>query len=84
MTGKPESINHLKDGFYITPTFARQVMTTKHVRETLESTQGYVLSLGENWRIVVRSIGAGMYEVTLDRTWKLKSKKKEVKTGDRD
>lgn len=75
MTKTPESINHLRDGFYTTPTFARQVMTTKQVRETLVATQGYALSCGENWRVVTRSIGAGMYEVTLDRTYKLKSER---------
>lgn len=63
--------NHLKDSFYTTPKFARQIMTLKQWKETLLQTEGRILSIGETWGLKWRSMGGGMGEVTVELTyWK--------------
>lgn len=74
--------NHLKDSFYTTPQFARQVMTLKQWRETALATEGRILSCGETWELKWRSLGGGMGEVTVGLTyWKNgKPARKKVRT----
>jgi len=59
---KPQ--NHLKDSFYTTPKFARQMMTFKQWRETCLATEGRILASGETWELFAKSRGGGMYEIT--------------------
>ncbi len=79
MTVKVEAKNHLSDSFYITPSFARQVMTRRETRETLLATQGRILACGEMWDVMVKHLGAGMYGVTAGRTWRPKTLRKDSK-----
>lgn len=73
--GNVEKINHLDNAFYATPSFHKQVMTYKEVRETFVATEGYVMSCGERWEIKSKHLGAGMYRVTLARTYLPKNAK---------
>lgn len=67
MTTKPadEPKNHLNDRMYTFPHIAKQVMTTKQVRETLLATDNFIMACGHSWKLKVSNIGAGMKEVKL-------------------
>lgn len=61
-----ERVNHLDDIFYRMPTLARKTMTRKQLRETLlYNSDGRVMSCGRIWEIVSKSLGGGIYLVTL-------------------
>jgi len=77
-----KAVNHLSNSFYTTPSYASQIMTYVESRETLAATQGFILSCGEKWEVTVRHKGAGMYLVTLGRTWLPKSHKDRAKVGE--
>ena len=51
---------------YVMPRYANTVMTRKELRETLKATDGWILTAGYLWNIIGKSIGAGMYRVTLE------------------
>lgn len=55
--------NHLKDSFYTTPKFARQMMTLRQWKETCLDTEGIILAQGETYELHATSRGGGMYEV---------------------
>lgn len=57
--------NHLQDKMYVFPYSARQVMTTKELRETLTATDNFVIACGRSFKICSDRIGAGMVEVFL-------------------
>ena len=57
--------NHLPLSFYEIPRFARTTMTRKDLKETLLSTNGWVMACGTLWDIRSKHIGAGVYEVFL-------------------
>lgn len=57
--------NHLNTNFYTTPAIARQVMTTKEARETIQATENFIMACGRGWSLKVKNIGAGMKEVSL-------------------
>lgn len=57
--------NHLEDRMYTYPSFAKQVMTTKQVKETLLATDNFIMACGHGWKLKVSNIGAGMKEVSL-------------------
>ena len=57
--------NHLDDKMYTYPHIARQVMTSKQVRETLLATDNFIMACGRCWSLKVKNIGAGMKEVSL-------------------
>jgi hypothetical protein len=57
--------NHLNDRMYVYPSFAKQAMTSKQVKETLLATDNFVTAAGRGWKLKVKSLGAGMHEVSL-------------------
>lgn len=57
--------NHLANNMYSFPAIARQVMTTRQVKETLLHTDNFILACGRCWKLSVKNIGAGMKEVRL-------------------
>lgn len=59
------TMNHLKDDMYKFPHMARQVMTTKQVKETLLATDNFIIACGRSWSLRIKNIGAGMKEVSL-------------------
>lgn len=64
-------ISHLGAGFFITPKFARQIMTYKEWQETAAITQCRIVALGETYELTAKHMGGGMYEVRADLTyWK--------------
>lgn len=60
-----KSFNHLSHNMYVYPKYARQVMTTKQVKETLLATDNFIMACGHGWKLKIQNIGAGMEEVTL-------------------
>lgn len=63
--------NHLNQNFYTTPRFAHQIMSLKQWQETLLATDGYILSIGESWKLKQEYLGGGMREVRVEQTyWK--------------
>lgn len=60
---KPQ--NHLQSNMYSYPSFAKQVMTTLQVKETLLATDNFIMACGQGWKLKVSNIGAGMKEVKL-------------------
>lgn len=67
---EPMRVNHLDDVFYRTPHLARKTLTAKQLRETLlYNSDGRIMACGYLWSIVSKSLGAGMYLVTL-KEWK--------------
>ncbi len=72
--------NHLKDSFYTTPKFARQMMTLKQWKETCLATDGRILACGETYELHASSRGGGMYEVRArPNYWQNGKPKKAVK-----
>jgi len=72
--------NHLKDSFYTTPKFARQMMTLKQWKETCLATDGSIIALGETMNLYATSRGGGMYEVRArPNYWRNGKPKKAVK-----
>ena len=57
----------LSNKFYIFPNHAHTVMSTKEFRQILKDNDGYILVQGRLWDIVGKSLGAGMYRVTLKK-----------------
>ena len=47
------------------PSSYRRVMTTKDYRTLMVSTNGELMAVGKMWHWVGKSLGAGLYEVTL-------------------
>lgn len=62
---KEKAHNHLEDRMYTYPSFAKQVMTAKQVKETLLATDNFIMACGYGWKLKVSNIGAGMKEVKL-------------------
>ena len=60
-------INHLSENAYRNPAGFSQTMDRKHLKETLLHTDGWVLSCGYMWDIQSKSLGAGVYRVTLKK-----------------
>lgn len=58
-------VNHLPNAAYQMPATWYGTMTTKQLRETLLATDGRVLACGELCDVVGKSLGAGVYRVTL-------------------
>lgn len=57
--------NHLNNNFYVMPSIASQMMTTRQVQETLLDTNNFVSSGGRGYRLKVKNVGAGMKQVSL-------------------
>lgn len=60
-----EPFNHLENRMYTFPTIARQIMTTKQVKQTLLATNNFIMACGKGWKLKIENIGAGMKEVRL-------------------
>ena len=60
----------LPGNFYSMPKAANTTMDRKDLKELLLSTDGWILSCGRMYNIKSKSLGAGVYRVTL----KLKNK----------
>lgn len=58
--------NYLGDNFYTMPKYARTTMTRKQLKETLLSTEGWIIALGRIWDIQSKHLGAGVYSVHLE------------------
>lgn len=59
--------NHLPDNFYTFPNLAVTTMSKKDLQETLLATEGTVLALGRLYNIKSKSLGAGIYKISLKR-----------------
>jgi len=64
MAVKKQAVNHLSNGFYITPKITHQVMTYQDWQETALYTQCKIISQGETWNLRAKHLGGGMYEVS--------------------
>ena len=60
---KENPVSHLSDSFFITPRYARQIMTHREWQETAKATQCRILAAGETYELTVKHMGGGMYEV---------------------
>lgn len=61
---KINHMNHLPMNFYTIPK-TNTTMTRKHLKETLLSTNGWIMSCGYAWDIKSKYLGAGVYKVFL-------------------
>jgi hypothetical protein len=57
--------NWLPDSFYRRPETTWMTMTAKELRETLLATDGQILANGQLWSIKSKSLGVGVYRVSL-------------------
>jgi len=57
----------LPTNFYTIPEFAKTVMDKKDLKELLLETSGWIVANGQIWDIKNRHLGAGVYEVVLQR-----------------
>ena len=60
-------MNHLPNSFYTMPGFVRTTFTKKQLKETLLDTGGYIISCGSGWDIKNKHLGAGVYEIYLEK-----------------
>ena len=56
---------NLPDSFYIAPAVANMTVRTKELQELLLNTEGWVIARGRMWEIKHKSIGPGIYRVSL-------------------
>ena len=59
----------LSEYFYQKPETAHEIMSTKDFKELMLITQGTMSAQGKIWNIKGKSLGAGLYKVTLTK-WK--------------
>ncbi len=62
-------VNHLPISFWQIPDHARVTLTRSELKETLlYHSDGRILACGYLWDIRSRSLGAGVYAVTLEKS----------------
>lgn len=62
-----EQIDRELDRAAFNPYYWRLVTETKNYRAIMLHSQGRIMAQGYKWSLVGKSIGAGLYEITLKR-----------------